>query len=113
VTPRRATVRLTHYGRKSGKPYGVTIWFVEIDGNIWIGSLRAARSWVKNVRANGKSEIDFGTGPVPMRAHWRGDRADVERYERAIREKYPVSGRILGVLIRGTRCAFRLEPAER
>src|SRR5262245_51456148 len=28
---RRWTARLTHYGRKTGKPYVVTIWFV-VDG---------------------------------------------------------------------------------
>jgi hypothetical protein len=28
----RQTVRLTHYGRKTGKPYKVTMWFV-VDGD--------------------------------------------------------------------------------
>jgi len=105
------TVRLTHYGRKSGKPYGVTIWFVKIDGATWIGSLSTERGWVKNLRATGKAALDFGGGPRPVRAVWVDGAGGVTRYEAAVREKYPITSRILGRLIRGTRCAFRLEPA--
>ena len=32
------TAILTHYGRKSGQAYRVTIWFAAIDGCIWVGS---------------------------------------------------------------------------
>ena len=105
------TVRLTHYGRRSGKPYGVTIWFVKIDDAIWIGSLKAERAWVRNVRSNGKAALDFGDGPTSMQATWVDDPKHVAHYEQAIREKYPVASRILGFLIRGTRCAFRLQAA--
>src|SRR5690349_1382058 len=64
------TVRLTHYGRKSGKPYDVTIWFVKLDGTTWIGSLSSERGWVRNLRATGKAALDFGDGPRPVRAVW-------------------------------------------
>ena len=105
------TVRLTHYGRKSGKPYDVTIWFVSLDGTTWIGSLSAERGWVKNLRATGKAALDFGDGPKAMRALWIDTAIGVERYQAAVREKYPVMGRLLGYVVRGKRCAFRLEPA--
>jgi len=104
------TVRLTHYGRKSGKPYGVTIWFVKIDGTTWIGSLSTERAWVKNLRATGKAALDFGDGPQAVRAVWVDGANGVHRYESAVRAKYPIVSWILGHLVRGTRCAFRLEP---
>ena len=84
------TVRLTHYGRKSG----VTIWFVKIDGATWIGSLSADRAWVENGQSNGKAAIDFGEGPGSMRATWVDDPNDVGRYKEAIAEKYPIASRI-------------------
>jgi deazaflavin-dependent oxidoreductase (nitroreductase family) len=105
------TVRLTHYGRKSGKPYDVTIWFVNLDGTTWIGSLSAERAWVKNLRATGKAALDFGDGPRSVRAVWDDSANAVERYQTAVREKYPIMGRLLGYVIRGRRCAFRVEPA--
>lgn len=34
------TTRLTHYGRKTGKPHEVTIWFVLDGDTLYIGSAR-------------------------------------------------------------------------
>ena len=103
------TVKLTHYGRKSGKPYDTTIWFTKLDGVLWIGSMNADRAWVHNLRANGKATLDFGGGPETMRATWVDDAAAVARYQDAIVAKYPFWSRVIGFLIRGERCAFRLE----
>ena len=103
------TVRLTHYGRKSGKPFDVTIWFATLDGAPWIGSMNADRAWIRNLRANGKATLDFGSGPQSMRAIWVEDAATVKRYQDAIVAKYPFWSRIIGLLVRGERCAFRLE----
>ena len=46
----RQTLRLTHYGRKSGRPYEVTIWYLVDDGRLYLVSANAARSWVRNVK---------------------------------------------------------------
>ena len=63
MKPRGQSVAiLTHFGRSSGKPYRVKVWWVEIDGALWLGSLDATRSWVRNVRAKGHAEIDRGRG---------------------------------------------------
>ena len=103
------TVRLTHYGRNSGRPFDATIWFATIDGTTWIGSMNGDRNWVRNVRANGRATLDFGTGPRAMRAKWITDEKDVARYDAAIAAKYPFWSRVIGVLVRGEHCAFRLE----
>ena len=105
------TVKLTHYGKKSGKPYDVTIWFTKLDGTVWIGSMNGDRNWVRNLRANGRATLDFGSGPEAMRATWMEDGAAVARYDDAITAKYPFWSRVIGVLVRGKHCAFRLEPA--
>jgi hypothetical protein len=33
----KQTVKLTHYGRKSGKPHEVTIWFVVDGDQVYLG----------------------------------------------------------------------------
>ena len=103
------TAQLTHYGRKSGKPFETTIWFATLDGGPWIGSMNGDRGWVRNLRANGKATLDFGSGAQEMRAVWVDDPAEVARYQNAIVAKYPFWSRIIGFLARGERVAFRLE----
>ena len=46
----RQTVTLPHYGRKSGKPYDVTIWFVVDGDKVYIGTANVNRQWVRNVQ---------------------------------------------------------------
>ena len=41
----KQTTRLTHYGRKTGKSYEVTIWFVLDDDRLYIGTANAKRQW--------------------------------------------------------------------
>jgi deazaflavin-dependent oxidoreductase (nitroreductase family) len=46
----RQTLQLTHYGRKSGKPYDVTIWYVVDSDRMYLVSANANRNWVRNVK---------------------------------------------------------------
>ena len=39
----KQTTRLTHYGRKTGKPYEVTIWFVLDGDRLCIGTANVKR----------------------------------------------------------------------
>jgi deazaflavin-dependent oxidoreductase (nitroreductase family) len=49
---RQPRCRLTHYGRKSGQPYEVTIWFL-IDGEaVYLVTGDRRRQWVRNVLAH-------------------------------------------------------------
>jgi deazaflavin-dependent oxidoreductase (nitroreductase family) len=43
------TIVLTHYGRKSGKPYDVVIWFVIEGERMFLGTANKSRNWVRNV----------------------------------------------------------------
>jgi hypothetical protein len=52
----RQTLTLTHYGRRSGKPYEVTIWFVADRDKVYIGIANVNRQWVRNVQKRRESD---------------------------------------------------------
>src|SRR5262249_23218745 len=109
----RSTISLKHFGRKSGKPYKVTIWFAVIDGKVWIGSLSQDRSWVKNVHATGRAELDFGSEQRPVKCRYVDDDRQIQRFTDAIKKKYPITSRVLGLFFHGRRCAFETDLAAR
>lgn len=58
------TITLTHYGRKSGKPYDVIIWFV-VDGQserprMFLGTANKSRNWVRNIMVKPNVVIKAG-----------------------------------------------------
>jgi deazaflavin-dependent oxidoreductase (nitroreductase family) len=109
----KSTLKLTHFGRLSAKPYEVTIWFTQVDGELWIGSLDIERSWVRNLRHGGRARIDFGQGPEDVAAEFLDNDADRERYAQAIAAKYPILSRVIGLFVRGKRRAvFRITPID-
>ena len=56
----RQTLQLTHYGRKSGKPYDVTIWYVVDRDRMYLASANANRNWVRNVKV--RQGVSFKIG---------------------------------------------------
>ncbi len=49
---KKRTLRLTHYGRRTGKPYDVTIWFL-VDGDlIYLTTANMDRQWTRNVQVH-------------------------------------------------------------
>lgn len=53
----RSTLRLTVRGRKTAAPYGVTVWFA-VDGSIiYLATLDATRSWVRNAKKTPAVEL--------------------------------------------------------
>lgn len=110
--PFRSTLTLTHYGRKTGKPYRVKLWYVPMGEEIWVGSLDATRAWVRNVRARGRAEIDLGEGPRTVTCRAITGRQDRERLSCAIQARHPIMSRILRYFVRGERCGFSLCFAE-
>ncbi len=108
----QGTLKLTHFGRKSAKAFYVTIWFVDIDGELWIGSLDGDKNWVKNLRGTGKGAIDFGQGEIAVTAEFTDDDSMTSRHKEAVTKKYPVMSRLIGLFSRNKkRVAFRLTPA--
>src|SRR6266849_1226610 len=56
----RQTLSLTHYGRKSGRPYQVTIWFMLDHDKLYLVSANADRNWVRNVKARPNVSLRIG-----------------------------------------------------
>ena len=54
------TIVLTHYGRKSGKPYDVIIWFVVEGDRMFLGTANKTRNWVRNIMVKPSVVIKAG-----------------------------------------------------
>jgi len=84
----RQTLTLTHYGRKSGKSYMVTIWFVVDDGKFYIGTANVKRQWVRNVQKTPQIRLSIGGEAFEGAARFLVDPAEHGRAMAAIRRKY-------------------------
>ena len=93
----RQTVKLTHYGRKSGRPYEVTIWFVVHGDRFYLGTANVGRQWVRNVQKTPRVRLSIGAETFEGEARFLSDRAEHERAQEAIRRKYWMFWPILAV----------------
>ena len=84
----KQTTRLTHYGRKTGKPHEVTIWFVLDRDKLFIGTANVNRQWVRNVQKTPKIKLSIGGESFSGTTRFLTDRAEHERAMAAIRRKY-------------------------
>jgi deazaflavin-dependent oxidoreductase (nitroreductase family) len=55
------TLALTHYGRKTGQPYQVTIWFMVEDETMYLATMNKDRQWCRNVRV--RPQVSLRIGP--------------------------------------------------
>src|SRR5437868_12752737 len=84
----KQTTRLTHYGRKTGKPHEVTIWFVLDGDRLYIGTTNVNRQWVRNVQKTPQMKLSVAGETFDGTARFLADRAEHERAMGAIRRKY-------------------------
>jgi deazaflavin-dependent oxidoreductase (nitroreductase family) len=84
----RQTLTLTHYGRKSGKPYDVTIWFAVEGAKVYIGTANVSRQWVRNVQKTPQIRLAVGGERFEGEAHFLAERTEHERAMTSIRRKY-------------------------
>jgi deazaflavin-dependent oxidoreductase (nitroreductase family) len=84
----RRTTTLTHYGRKTGKPHEVTIWFVVDGDKVYLGTANVNRQWVRNVQKTPQIRLSIGGETFEGTARFLTDRAEHERAMAAIRRKY-------------------------
>jgi deazaflavin-dependent oxidoreductase (nitroreductase family) len=92
----KQTTRLTHYGRKTGKPHEVTIWFVLYGDRLYISTASVKRQWVLNVQKTPQIRLSIGGETIEGNARFLTDRAEHERAMTAIRRKYWVFRPIIG-----------------
>jgi deazaflavin-dependent oxidoreductase (nitroreductase family) len=93
----KRTLILTHYGRKSGKPYDVTIWFALVGDKLYIGTANVNRQWVRNVQKTPRIRLAVGGEKFEGEAHFLAAPADRERGMAAIRRKYWIYRPIIAV----------------
>ena len=85
---RKQTTRLTHYGRKTGKQYEVTIWFALDHDRLYIGTANVNRQWVRNVQKTPQVKLSIAGENFKGTARFLADRNEHERAMAAIRRKY-------------------------
>jgi deazaflavin-dependent oxidoreductase (nitroreductase family) len=86
--PRARTLVLTHYGRKSGKPYKVTIWFTIDKDHVKLQTMNMNRQWCRNVLANGKVSLQIGDEVLQGEARQVTDPAEMARVVERMKQKY-------------------------
>ena len=84
----KSTLILTHYGRKSGKPYEVKIWFVVDGDRVFIGTANIERQWVRNVQKNPRIKLSVGGEKFEAEARFLVDLAERDRALAAMGRKY-------------------------
>jgi len=55
-----STLRLTHYGRRSGRPYTVTIWFMVDGETVYLVTADRERQWCRNVAVQPEVQLRIG-----------------------------------------------------
>jgi deazaflavin-dependent oxidoreductase (nitroreductase family) len=84
----RHTVQLTHYGRKSGKPYKVTIWFAVGGDTVYLATANVNRQWVRNVKKTPRVKLTIGGETFEGDARFLEGPAERERVTAMMRRKY-------------------------
>jgi len=84
----KSTLILTHYGRKSGKPYEVKIWFVVDGDKVFIGTANVQRQWVRNVQKDPRIKLSVGGENFEAEVRFLVDPAERDRALAAVGRKY-------------------------
>lgn len=87
-TANTSTLRLTHYGRKTGKPYEVTIWFMVEGETVYLPTANRKRQWPRNVVARPEVKLQIGNQTFNGRVEEITDRAGIERVTNLMARKY-------------------------
>jgi deazaflavin-dependent oxidoreductase (nitroreductase family) len=83
-----STLRLTHYGRKTGKPYEVTIWFMVEGETVYLPTANRKRQWPRNVLARPEVKLQIGNETFAGRVEEITDRSGIEHVTNLIAAKY-------------------------
>lgn len=85
---RPQTLRLTHYGRKTGKPYQVTIWFMVDGERVWLATANKNRQWVRNVQKTPRVILNISSERFEGEARFLSDPTERGRVLGMVRRKY-------------------------
>ena len=103
---REREVTLTTVGRKSGKPYRVTIWVVTDGQKIFIRSGQGLRRhWPQNLLARGEGELQLGKLRVKFKPRLVTEPVEARAVSGLYRRKY-------GAFVKPSKPNQRLTPGE-
>jgi len=85
---RKQTVVLTHYGRKTGKPHNVTIWFVVHGDKVILSTANIGRQWVRNVLKTPQVKLSIGGEVFEGTARFLVDPAELKAALAIVYRKY-------------------------
>jgi deazaflavin-dependent oxidoreductase (nitroreductase family) len=109
-------VRLTTYGRRSGKPYDVTIWIGTDGKHLYIRSGQGMRrQWPQNLVARGEGLLDLGNMTVKVKPRLVTDPAEARTVSALYKRKYGFFVRASKPnqpLTEGEKTTFELLPAD-
>ncbi len=116
----RQTLRLTHYGRKTGRPYEVTIWYLVDADKLYLVTANATRNWVRNVKSRHAISLRIGEEVFNGNVREITDPQEREKVNALVERKYwyivPMLrlGRFLGSIgvIRDNSAAFEVILSE-
>jgi deazaflavin-dependent oxidoreductase (nitroreductase family) len=84
----KSTLRLTHRGRHSGRPYEVTIWFMVEGETIYLPTANLRRQWSRNVKANPQVSLKIGNETLSGTAEFITDRTERDHARALVKRKY-------------------------
>ncbi len=83
-----STLRLTTFGRKTGKRHTVTTWFLVEGATVYLVTLNLRRDWARNVIKNGRVELGIGGTVFKGHAKQIRDATRLAQVNDLLREKY-------------------------
>ena len=84
----RQTLKLTHYGRKTGKPYEVVIWYLVDGDKLYLVSANANRNWVRNVKSRPDISLRIGDEVFNGKVRVITDPEEREKVSALVERKY-------------------------
>jgi deazaflavin-dependent oxidoreductase (nitroreductase family) len=84
----RSTVRLTHYGRRSGRAYEVKLWFAVDGDTVYLTTMDPTRQWVRNVAYTPRVRLRIGPEVFEGTVAPVAGEADERREYELLRRKY-------------------------
>jgi len=83
-----STLCLTHYGRRSGKPYDVTIWFMVEGEAVYLVTANRERQWPRNVVAQPRVLLRIGNEIIGGQVEEITDPTTIEHVTDLMAAKY-------------------------
>jgi deazaflavin-dependent oxidoreductase (nitroreductase family) len=93
----KQTLKLTHYGRKTGKAYEVTIWFVSARDTVYLGTANVERQWVRNVKKTPRVKLSISGEVFEGEARFLEGPAERDRVMAMVRRKYWMFAPLIGL----------------